>query len=101
MVTTESMYVGDDVRVILGCCVGFGVAIGVFCTPAFVGNGVGVRVSAGLQRTSGLLSLLFVASRRGVERSGMRSPEISQMIYPFRFRSIAYSVFSHMARSSS
>ena len=80
MVTIVSLCVGDDVRVILGCCVGFGVAIGVLCTPAFVGNGVGVRVSAGLQRTSGLLSLLFVASSRGVERSGMRSPEISQIM---------------------
>ena len=32
------------------------------------------------QRIFGLLSLLFAASSNGVERSGMRSPEISQIM---------------------
>ena len=69
-----------------------------------VGGGLGAFNGAGPtgpHRTSGLFSLLFVASSRGVERSDMRSPEISQMMYPLRLLSMAYSVLSQMARSSS
>lgn len=70
---------------------------------AVTGAGKGALVWFGppAQFNVGVASLLFTMSRRGVERSGMRSPLNSQIKNPWRPLLITYSVFSQIDLSSS
>jgi len=63
---------------------------------------VGALVSSlPAQFIAGLASLEFTVSSKGVDKSGIKSPDSSQIKKDLRPLSIAYSVFSQVERSSS
>lgn len=66
-----------------------------------VGDGARVKEGLPAQLALGSASLLFTASKRGVEKSSIKSPVSSHIRKPFKSLSITYSVFSQMERSLS
>lgn len=69
--------------------------------PVTVEEGAGVYGGPPAQFMFGSASLSFTASKRGVEKSSIKSPVSSQIRKPFKLLLMTYSVFSQIERSSS
>lgn len=99
-------FVGKDVGefgLFEGAFVGEAEGLAVGVGGAIVGEDVGEGVRGGppAQFILGFASLELTESRRGVDKSSIRSPEISQIKNPSKSLSITYSVFSQIDLSSS
>lgn len=99
-VEVTGLFVGAFVGEAEGPSVGLDVGEDV---GAMVGAEVGEGVRGGppAQFILGSASFELTESRRGVDKSGMRSPDISQIKNPSKSLSITYSVFSQIDLSSS